>query len=312
METMKAVRIHSYGGPEVLVYEDAPRPQPETNDVLVRVHAAGVNPVDWKVREGYGKDRLGHRLPLILGWDLSGVVEAVGPGTDRLKVGDEVYSRPDISRDGAYAEYIVVRESLAALKPKSIDHVHAAAIPLAAMTAWQALFDAAGLSRGQRVLIHAAAGGVGSFAVQIAKWKGAYVIGTASTRNQDFLRELGVDSAIDYQSVAFETVVRDVDVVLDTLGGDTQARSWMVLKKGGVLVSTVSPPSAQEAAARGARQVYFFLEPKLAQLEAITKLVDSGKLKSIVNTVLLLAEARLAHELSQAGHVRGKIVLKVR
>ena len=179
------------------------------------------------------------------------------------------------------------------------------------MTAWQALFDAAGLSRGQRVLIHAAAGGVGSFAVQIAKWKGAYVIGTASTRNQDFLRELGVDSAIDYQSVAFETVVRDVDVVLDTIGGDTQARSWTILKKGGVLVSTVSPPSPEEAAAHGVRQVYFFLEPKRAQLEAITSLVDSGKLKSIVNTVLPLAEARRAHELSQTGHVRGKIVLKV-
>ena len=261
METMKAVRIHSYGGPEVLVYEDAPRPQPEPNDVLVRVHAAGINPVDWKIREGYGKDRLGHRLPLILGWDLSGVVEAVGPGVERLKVGDEVYSRPDISRDGAYAEYIAIRESLAALKPKSIDHVHAAAIPLAAMTAWQALFDAAGLSRGQRVLIHAAAGGVGSFAVQIAKWKGAYVIGTASTRNQDFLRELGVDSAIDYQSVAFETVVRDVDVVLDTIGGDTQARSWMVLKKGGVLVSTVSPPSPQEAAARRRARCIFSWSP---------------------------------------------------
>ena len=239
------------------------RPQAGAGEVLVRVHAAGVNPVDWKVREGYGKDQLGHKLPLILGWDVSGVVEAVGPGVDRLKVGDEVYSRPDLSRDGAYAEYIVMREALVARKPRTMDHVHAAAIPLAAMTAWQALFDAAGLSPGQRVLIHAAAGGVGTFAVQLAKWKGAHVIGTASTKNQDLLRQLGADGAIDYRSVAFETVVQDMDVVLDTIGGETQARSWTVLRKGGVLVSTVSPPSPEEAAAHGVRRGVLLPRPQV-------------------------------------------------
>ncbi|MGH8611429.1 MAG: NADP-dependent oxidoreductase [Gammaproteobacteria bacterium] len=204
MKTMKAVRIHTYGGPDVLKYEEVPRPSPGAGEVLIRVRAAGVNPVDWKIREGYLKGRVDHSLPLVLGWDLSGVVEATGPGVTRLKAGDEVYSRPDITRDGAYAEYIVVRETEVALKPKSIDHIQAAAIPLAALTAWQSLFDAAGLSAGQTVLIHAAAGGVGSFAVQLTNWKGAHVIGTASKRNQDFVRNLGADETIDYQTTRFE------------------------------------------------------------------------------------------------------------
>ena len=312
MEMMKAVRIHEYGGPEVLIYEDAPRPRAGKGEVLVQVHAAGVNPVDWKVRQGPAKDRLDYRLPLILGWDVSGVVEAVGQGVRRLRVGDEVYSRPDITRDGAYAEYITIDQSLVALKPKTIDHVHAAGIPLAAMTAWQALFDAGRLSAGQRILIHGASGGVGTNAVQLAKWKGAYVIGTASARNQESLRELGADGTIDYQSVAFETVVRDVDMVLDTIGGDTQERSWSVLKKGGILVSIISPPSPQQAAAHDVRQAYVFLEPRLSQLQEITTLVDSGKLRCIVDTVLPLSEARRAHEISQSGHARGKIILKVR
>ena len=312
METMKAVRIHEYGGPDVLVYEDAPRPQAGKGEVLVQVHAAGINPVDWKIRQGLAKDRLHYNLPLILGWDVSGVVEAVGRGVRRLKVGDEVYSRPDVTRDGAYAEYITIDQSLVALKPQTIDHVHAAGIPLASMTAWQALFDAGQVEPEQRILIHGASGGVGTYAVQLAKWKGAYVIGTASARNQEFLRELGADGTIDYQDVAFETVVRDVDMVLDTIGGDTQERSWSVLKRGGILVSIISPPSPQKAAAHGVRQAYVFLEPKLTQLQEITALVDSGKLRCIVDTVLPLAEARRAHEISQSGHARGKIILQVR
>ena len=205
----------------------------------------------------------------------------------------------------------MVRETEVALKPKSIDHVHAAAIPLAALTAWQSLFDSAGLSAGQKVLIHAAAGGVGSFAVQLAKWKGAYVIGTASNRNQDFVRKLGADETIDYQTTRFEDVVHDVDVVFDTIGGDTQKRSWKVLKKGGILVSIVGPPSAEEAAAHGVRQASVFVQPSAAQLTELAKLVESGKLRPIVETVLPLSEARHAHELSQTGHTRGKIVLRV-
>jgi NADPH:quinone reductase-like Zn-dependent oxidoreductase len=311
MKTMQAVRIHTYGGPEVLKYEEAPLPKPGPGEALVRVHAAGVNPVDWKIREGYFKGRVNHSLPLILGWDLSGVVEATGSGVEGLKKDDEVYSRPDIARDGAYAEYIVVRETEVALKPKSIDHVPAAAIPLAALTAWQSLFDSADLSAGQKVLIHAAAGGVGSFAVQLAKWKGAYVIGTASNRNQDLVRKLGADETLDYQTTRFEDVVHDVDVVFDTIGGDTQKRSWKVLKKGGILVSIVGPPSAEEATAHGVRQTSVFVQPSAAQLTELAKLVESGKLRPIVETVLPLSEARHAHELSQTGHTRGKIVLRV-
>lgn len=310
METMKAARIHKYGGPEVLVYEDAPRPKPSRGEVLIRVHAAGVNPVDWKAREGYLKQR--HpSLPLILGWDVSGVVQATGAGVAGLKKGDEVYALADIARDGAYAEYIVIRESEVALKPKSIDHIHAAAIPLAALTAWQVLFDAAQLKSGQTVLIHGAAGGVGSFAVQLAKWRGAHIIGTASRVNQDFLRNLGADETIDYTGTRFEDVVHDVDVVLDALGGDTQKRSWKVLKKGGMLVSIVSRPSPEEAIAHGVLQAYVFVQPNVEQLTEIAKLVDSGKLRPVVETVLPLAEARRAHELSQTGHTRGKIVLRV-
>jgi len=312
MATMKAVRIHEYGGPEVLRYEDAPRPEPGPGEVLIRVHAASVNPVDWKVRAGYAKNMLKYKMPFIPGWDVSGVVETVGSGVSRLKVGDEVYSRPDISRDGTYAEYVVVKESEIALKPKSIDHVHASSIPLAALTAWQALFDGAKLSAGQTVLIHGAAGGVGTFAVQFAKMKGARVIATASKRNHDFLRSLGADELIDYNTTKFEDVVHDVDVVLDTITGETADRSYGVIKKGGVYVSILAPPSQEKAAAHGVRTHHTFVQPNVEQLNEIAKLVDSGKLKLTIEKVFPLAEARAAQELNAQGHTRGKIVLAVR
>jgi NADPH:quinone reductase-like Zn-dependent oxidoreductase len=311
MTTMKAVRMHEYGGPEVLKYEDAPRPEAADGEVLVRVHAAAVNPVDWKIRAGQAKGFLNYSLPLILGWDLSGVVESVGSGAADWKAGDEVYSRPDISRNGSYAEYIVVKAAELGRKPQSIDHVNAAAIPLAGLTAWQVLFDAAGLTAGQRILIHAAAGGVGTFAVQLAKWKGAYVIGTASARNHAFLRELGADETIDYNQTPFETAVHDVDVVLDAMAGETRQRSWQVLKKGGILVSILGPPSAEEAAAHGVRQAGVFVQPNRAQLEEMAKLVDAGKLRPIVEEVLPLREAARAHEKNQTLHTRGKLVLRV-
>lgn len=311
MRTMKAVCIYRYGGPEVLVYEDAPRPHPGDGEVLVRVHAAGINPVDWKIREGHLKEMLHHTLPLILGWDVSGVVETAGAGLARLKVGDEVYSRPDIARDGAYAEFIVMKESDVALKPKSIDHLHAAALPLAGLTAWQTLFDAAGLAAGQRVLIHAAAGGVGHVAVQLAKWKGAHVIGTAAAKNHEFLRKLGVDQVVDYNTERFEEVVQPVDVVLDTIGGDTQERSWKVLKRGGILVSIAAPPPAATAAAHGVRQAFVFTQPNAGQLAEIARLADTEKLKVIVETILPLSDATRGQELSQRGHTQGKIVLRV-
>jgi NADPH:quinone reductase-like Zn-dependent oxidoreductase len=311
MATMKAVRIHEYGGPEVLKYEDAPRPQPAAGEVLIRVHAAGVNPVDRGVRSGFLKERLKYTLPMIPGWDVSGVVEAVGPGVSRLKVGDAVYSRPDISRDGSYAEYMVVKESEVALKPKSIDHVTAAAVPLAALTAWQALFDAAKLSAGQTILIHGAAGGVGCFAVQFAKLKGAHVIGTASQRNHEFLRSLGADEVIDYNTTKFEDVVHDADAVLDTITGDTADRSYQVLKKSGIYVSILAPPSQEKAAAHGVRCAHTFVQPNVAQLDEIAKLIDSGKLKVVIEKVFPLAEAAAAQDLNSTRHTRGKIVLRV-
>jgi NADPH:quinone reductase-like Zn-dependent oxidoreductase len=308
---MRAVRIHRYGGPEVLSYEEAPAPQPAAGEVRVRVHAAGVNPVDWKIREGWLKDRLNHTLPLILGWDISGEVESVGADVTRFKIGDPVFSRPDISRDGAYAQYIAIRESELAFKPRSLDHVHAAGVPLAALTAWQALFDAARLESGQTVLVHAAAGGVGSFAVQLANWIGARVIGTASARNREFVLGLGADEVVDYRSTPFEQAVRDVDVVFDTLGGDVQRRSWQVLKPGGVLVSILEVPSEAEAQTHKARGAYVFVRPNALQLAEIASLIDTGTLFSPVETVLPLTEVRAAHELSQSGHARGKIVLTV-
>lgn len=312
MPTMKAVRIHEYGGPEVLHYEDAPRPEPGPGEVLIRVHAAGVNPIDWKVRAGFAKERLKYKMPFIPGWDLSGVIEAGAPGATRLKVGDEVYSRPDISRDGAYAEYVTVREPEVALKPKSIDHLNAAAVPLAALTAWQALFDAAKLSAGQTVLVHGAAGGVGSFAVQFAKLKGACVIGTASKKNHEFLRSLGADETIDYNTTKFEDVVHDVDAVLDTITGETADRSYQVIKKGGVYVSILMPPSQEKAAAHGIRAAHTFVQANPEQLAEIAKLIDSGKLKIIIEKVFPLSEARAAQELNATGHTRGKIVLTIR
>jgi NADPH:quinone reductase-like Zn-dependent oxidoreductase len=238
------------------------------------------------------------------------VVEAVGSGVTKFKKGDEVYTRTN--RDGTYAEYAILNETEAALKPKSVDHVSAAGIPLAALTAWQALFEKARLAAGQKILIHGASGGVGSFAVQFAKWKGAQVIGTASAKNQALLRELGTDEPIDYGTTRFDDVVRGVEVVFDTVGGDTQERSWKVLNKGGILVSIVPPPPPAELAAKyGVRAEMLGSQASSDQLEEIAKLVDSGHVRPVVENVFPLAEARRAHELIATGHTRGKIVLKV-
>jgi NADPH:quinone reductase-like Zn-dependent oxidoreductase len=306
-ETMKAVRMHSYGGTEVLAYEDVPQPEPAADEVLIHVHAAAVNPVDWKIRDGFGKETFGHQLPHILGCDVAGVVESVGAEVKRLKPGDAVYGYLSLRREGTYAEFVAAKESEVTLKPFPLDFVQAAAIPVGALTAWQAIFDIAQLAPGQKILIHAAAGGVGSMAVQLAKAKGAHVIGTASARNADFLRELGVDEVIDYQTTKFEDVVRNVDVVFDTIGGETQARSFGVLKQGGVLVSAVSPPPESDHV----KVAMVMVQPNAAQLDEVTRLIDAEKVKPFVETVLPLNEVRRAHEISQIGRTRGKIVLQV-
>ena len=306
--SMKAVHIHKLGGPDVLRFEDVPRPEPGAHEVLVRVHAAGVNPADWKIREGLlGKVA----LPAIMGFDFSGEIEALGPEVTKFRVGEAVFGSV-ADESGSYAEYALAPVSQIIEKPSALDHIQAAAIPVPAMTAWQALFDTAKLQAGQKVLVHGAAGGVGGFAVQFAKWKGAYVFGTASGSNAQLVRSLGVDQIIDYRSTRFEDVVRDADVVFDTIGGETQERSWKVLKKGGVLVSIVQPPSEKTAVAHGVRGLFMAVDSKRTnELRQIAELVASGRVKVNVETILPLREARKAQELSQSGHARGKIVLAV-
>ena len=305
---MKTIRIHQYGGPEVLVQVETQRPTPAHDEVLIKVRAASVNPIDWKLRAGHMKEVFPLIFPATLGWDISGTIEEAGGEVTQFKRGDEVYA---LVTGGGYAEYAVAKATVVAKKPRTLDHVHAAAVPVAGLTAWQALFEVAQLRAGQKVLIHAAAGGVGNFAVQLAKAKGAYVIGTASSKNHPFLRDLGVDQAIDYQKTRFEDAVNEVDVVLDTVGGETQERSLKVLKKGGILVSLVQPPSQESATKYGVRALFYGGHASASDLAEIAKLIDGGKVKIVVETVLPLAEARRAHELSETGHARGKIVLKV-
>jgi NADPH:quinone reductase-like Zn-dependent oxidoreductase len=313
MTTMKSVRIHKYGGPEVLTYEDAPRPEPGDGEALVRVHATSVNPIDWKVRAGHLQQFMPYKLPLILGWDLSGVVEALGSGVTGLAKGDEVYSRPDTSRNGAYAEFIVVPAADLARKPRSLDHVHAAAVPLAGLTAYQVLFNetALGLAKGQTVLIHGAAGGVGHFAVQLAHGRGARVIATASGKNEGFLRELGADQVVDYTAVKFEDVVEGVDAVFDTIGGQTLERSWGVLRRGGVLASIAGQPSQEAATTHGVRATLVMAQTKVADLDELARLIDAQQLRPVVSEIVPLAEVRRAHEISETGHARGKIAIRV-
>ena len=305
--TMKAVQIHSFGGPDVLTYEEIPKPQPGPQEVLVRVRAAGVNPVDWKIREGL----LGESpLPCVMGVDFSGTVEALGEDAGPYRVGDEVFGRA-ANASGSYAEFAVARVDQIALKPAELDHAHAAALPVAALTAWQALFDVGRLEAGQNVLIHAGAGGVGGFAVQFAKWKGAYVVSTASAQNADYVDSLGADEVIDYRAVSFEEKVADMDLVLDTIGGETQERSWEVLKPGGMLVSIVEPPSEERAAERGLRSTFMVSKGRSDELAEIAGLVARGAVKVYVEKTLPLAEARQAQVQSQSGHTRGKIILLV-
>ena len=312
MSTMKAVRFHKFGGPEVLVYEDAPKPEPADGEVLVKVHAASVNPIDWKIRAGHMRGFRDYPLPFILGWDVSGVIESVGPGVTQWKAGDEVYGRPDMGRNGAYAEYIAVREGELAYKPRSLDHVRSAAIPLAGLTAWQALFDAGGLKPGEKVLIQAAAGGVGHLAIQFAKLKELYVAGTASGRNQEYLKQLGCDLPVNYETTRFEEVVHDFDTVIESLGGEVRKRSWKALKKGGILVALIGPPPSEEdAKAHSVRASIIWGQAKPDQLAEIARLADSGKVRPEIAAVFPLRDAAQAHAMSATEHVRGKIVLQV-
>jgi NADPH:quinone reductase-like Zn-dependent oxidoreductase len=305
---VKAIRIHEFGGPEVLKYEDIPEPQPGPNEIRIKIFAAGVNPIDWKIRRGY----IGPLpLPTIMGLDVSGTVDMVGQGEVSFRPGDEVFAKVAIGK-GGYAEYTASNPAEMALKPKSIGFVESAAIPTAGLAAWQSIFDLAGLEKGQSILIHGAAGGVGTFAVQFAKWKGAYVIGTASEKNAEFLKSIGADEVIDYKNQRFEDLVGNLDVVLDTVGGDTFERSWDILKPGGFLVTTVANIPEGEPEKRGVRAKRVATQSDGKELAQIAAIIDERKIKPVVTTVLPLEDARKAHEMSETLHTRGKIVLRIK
>jgi len=308
---MKAVRIHAYGDRSVLQFEDAPKPAIARDEALVRVVAAAVNPIDWKIRQGHLKTMVPYVFPLTLGWDFSGVIEALGSEVSGLAVGDAVFSRPDIRRDGSYAEYVAVRAVEIARKPKTISHIEAASIPLVGITAWETIVSVGNLVAGQKALIHAASGGVGSLAVQIAKSRGAHVVATTSSANIELVRSLGADQVIDYRNQRFTDKVKDVDVVVDTVGGDVQASSWSVLRRGGILVSTVSVPSIERAAALGVRSAFVLISPNAAVLDQLAGLVDAGKLRPLIGGEFALRNVADAHALSESGRTIGKIVLYV-
>jgi len=309
---MLAARIHSYGDPTGVKISRAPRPEPGRGQVLVRVKAAGVNPLDWMIAEGEARSWLDHRLPLTLGWELAGTVEKLGPEVERLKPGDAVFGMIDLSGDGADAEFAVGDETVFAIKPRALDFPAAAAVPVGALTAHQALYEAAELRAGQTVLIHAAAGGVGSMAVQLAKARGARVFGTASgAEHLELIRKLGCDEAIDYKTTRFEDHVRDVDVVLDPVSADSQRRSLEVLKKGGILVALTEEPRQDLARERGVRATMIGVRPDGRRLAEIAKIVDDGKLKPVVQAVFPLARVKEALELSRSRHAAGKIVLAI-
>ena len=307
---MQAIRIHAFGGPENLHMEEVPQPNPTPGEVLIRVAAAGINPVDWKVRQNGG---LNASLPWIPGWDVSGIVVELGSDVTSYAPGDPVYGLVRFPQSGnAYAEYVAAPITEITRKPETIDSIQAAAVPLVALTAWQALFEKAELASGETIVIHAAAGGVGHIAVQLAKWRGATVIGTGSARNEAFLREIGVDQFVDYTAAPFETVVPKVDVVLNAVDRETAHRSLAVVKDGGRLVNVAGGPSDEVIAHYpNVRVIRHLVYPSGAQLDEISTLIDAKKVKPVLQATFPLAEARQGQELVAGGHVRGKVVLRV-
>jgi NADPH:quinone reductase-like Zn-dependent oxidoreductase len=307
---VKAVRVHSFGPPEVISVEDVPEPEPREGEVVVQVKAAGVGPWDAWIRSG--KSALPQPLPLTLGTDLSGVVHSIGPNVEGLQIGDEVFGVTNERFTGAYAEYAVAKAAMIAAKPKSLNHIHAASVPVVAVTAWQMVFELAQLAPGESVLVHGGAGNVGAYAVQLAKRAGAMVITTASAKDLTYARGLGADGVIDYRARQFEEQVKDIDAVLDTVGGETLGRSYGVLKRGGILVSAAARPSKEKTEQRGVRALFFLVEVTTQRLRKIAELIDAGGLKTEVGEVLWLNEARQGHEMLEgAPHRRGKIVIKI-
>ncbi|HEX4028097.1 MAG TPA: NADP-dependent oxidoreductase [Rhizomicrobium sp.] len=307
---MHAIRIHKFGGPEVLEDEVLPVPEPKGDEILVRIEAASVNPVDYKTREGKFPKAPDDALPITLGRDLSGVVEATGSGAKDVSKDKAVFALLGYDR-GAYAQHVVLKRGEWAAKPQNISHIEAAAVPLAALTAWQGMIDHGGLKSGQRVLIHGGAGGVGHFAIQIAKAKGAWVATTCAKRDFDFVRSLGADGAIDYKTEKFEDRVSDIDLVYDLIAGDTQERSFNVLKQGGTLVSTLQEPDKAKALYKDIKTAHYMAKPDADELKQIAMLIEAGKIHPVVHATYRLADAARAEQALATEHVRGKIVLTV-
>jgi len=303
---MRAIRLHQVGGSESLRYEDAPKPSPKDNEVLVRVYATAITPTEFAWYPTFHTPNGGTRpFPIILGHEFSGVVDVIGPACMGVQVGDSVYGLSDWFINGAQADYCLTVPANIAPKPASLDHAQMAAVPISALTAWQALIDRVHLSEGKRVLVHGAAGGVGSFAVQLARHLGAHVIATASTANTDFITRLGAHEVIDYRTTPFETVIRDVDVVLDTVGGDTRDRSWKILSKDGRLVTIAA--DAERLTQPRVREAFFIVEPNRVQLIEIARLIDAGVIRPIVGAVFPMENFRQAYDQKP---VRGKHVLR--
>jgi NADPH:quinone reductase-like Zn-dependent oxidoreductase len=311
-ETMKAIVAHEYGGPQVLKLEEVPVPTPKDGEMLVKVFAAGVNSFDGTLRSGKYAKPYGTQLPWHPGYDIAGVVEKVGGKVTKFKVGDPVYAMVNILKGGGYAEYALAKETDAALKPATLNFVEAAGVPSVALTAWQAMVDKANVQSGKTVLIHGGSGGVGMFAIPFAKIRGAKVFATASTANQDFLKQLGADVAIDYKTQRFEDIAKDVDVVIDGVGGETLARSYPIVKKGGIVVSLSDRVDQAQLGEYGIRGTSLVVQNNGDELAQIGKLIDEGKIKVIVSETFPLADANKAEAKADLGHTRGKIVLKVR
>ncbi len=308
---MKTVRIHEYGNANVLRIEDLPVPTIAKDELLIKIHAASINPYDWQVREGMYKDMSQTKLPITLGQDFSGTVEKVGGSVTGFKVGDKVYGRTSTQMDGSYAEYVEVKASDVALMPKTINFDEAATLPLAGTTAWETLITRARIQKGQRVLILAASGGVGSLAVQLAKNKGCYVIGTTSRVNFDFVKRLGADEVFDYMSEDFSVNLRDVDVVLDTIGGAVQEKAFKVMKRGGTLVSIKSQPNKELAERFGVNGEFVLVSHNTHILNELRSLIEMGQIHAVVDKVFKFNDVKLAQDYSQSGKARGKIVLEI-
>ncbi len=303
--------INQYGDPDVFHAAEIANMPLGPTDVLVKNYATSVNPVDWKIRKGFLAERMPLDFPAILGWDSAGIVEEVGEGVKNFRPGDKVFSRPATERPGTYSDYVVVDEALLAPKPAALTFLEAASIPLAGLTAWEALIEIAQIQPGQRVLVHGGAGGVGGYAIQLAKAQGAFVATTARGVNRDYVADLGADMVIDYEQSAFEREVKDLDVVLDTMGGGVQEKSFDVLKPGGILVSIAQAPDPGRAQAHHVRAHWFFLQPDGRKLQALAQLFELGKMRPTVGQVFLLGNIADAHRLSETGHSRGKIAIVV-